>query len=789
MALLLERPTPQPEAAPVVAGKSKLFPWVVFVLTFGLLLSDYMSRQVLSAVFPLLKTDWGLNDTQLGSLTSIVALTVGVLAVPLSIVGDRWGRTRAIVAMATVWSLATLGSALAANYEQMMLARCLIGVGEAAYGSVGLAVVLAVFPAHRRASLTGSFMAGGTFGAVLGVLVGGNVADALGWRWSFAVMAIFGLVLVALYRLFISDKRLARYRYTDTVKTVKTDAPRAKLRTLFSTPAVICAYVASGLQLLVAGALFSWLPSHLNRDYGLSTANASTYAAAFILLIGAGMIYCGAFTDRISRRNPLRKWTSSMVYAAMSFVFLGSAFLLHAGWQQVLLLGVGAFFSGATAGPAGAMVANLTHESIRATALGTLTLANNLLGLATGPFLIGVLADQFGLANALKVLPLASVLVIIALFIGRKTYVSSLRKVNPAALEVQVEETEAGPRVKPTAMLITTGVLLQTVAALLVLVIAPKATLMSDKADVTAHLSGKATLLNGEAIKAGDLAHVFLKDVPVVVDRHIHVTDTEDNTAIVAVDQTLHVGPKASTTTKTYAVDRKTRLATTAPDGYTVEPAHGLVIGYPFEPKKASVYTSYDPTTQTSGKATYVGAGTREGRAVNIYTTDITGGVKDANMLAGLPQGLPKPALAGIASKLPAEKQAAFAPILAVLPDLVPLHYTSTTKITAYVDSMTGAAVDQTFAQQVVAGITVAGKDIDLVPVMALDAKVTPDSVHMLAARSAKANLIYTIVATIVPIVLVIIGLAFEAVAVLRRRRNKAIVRATASPELAASLR
>src|SRR5690242_11035375 len=137
----------------------RVFPWVVFTLTFALLLSDYMSRQVLSAVFPFLKAEWALADTQLGALTSVVALTVGLLAVPLSLLGDRWGRVRSIVLMATIRSLATLGSAIAANYGELMLSRLFIGVGEAAYGSVGLAVVLAVFPAYRRASISGAFIA------------------------------------------------------------------------------------------------------------------------------------------------------------------------------------------------------------------------------------------------------------------------------------------------------------------------------------------------------------------------------------------------------------------------------------------------------------------------------------------------------------------------------------------------------------------------------------------------------------------------------------------------------
>ena len=83
----------------------------------------------------------------------------------------------------------------------------------------------------------------------------------------------------------------------------------------------------------------------------------------------------------------------------MSLVGLGLAFSMHPGGAQLLLLAVGIFFAAGISGPAGAMVANLTHESIRATAFGTLTLANNLLGLAAGPLVTGILADKFGLVR------------------------------------------------------------------------------------------------------------------------------------------------------------------------------------------------------------------------------------------------------------------------------------------------------------------------------------------------------------------------------------------------------
>ena len=298
-------PQLRPSTPKAAITRSRLFPFAVFVLTFGLLLSDYMSRQVLSAVFPFLKLEWALTDTQLGSLTSIVALTVGVLAIPLSLLGDRWGRSKAIILMAALWSVATIGCAIAANYEQMMLARFFIGLGEAAYGSVGLAVVLMVFSKAKRASLTGAFMAGGSFGSVLGVFLGGILAVQLGWRWSFGVMAILGLVLVALYALFINDKRLKRNQHPDNAPATAADgtvAQRAKLRALVSTPAVICAYVGSGLQLFMAGALFAWLPSYLNRAYGLAPDKAGIAAAGFILLMGVGMV-CAASSPTGSPRR------------------------------------------------------------------------------------------------------------------------------------------------------------------------------------------------------------------------------------------------------------------------------------------------------------------------------------------------------------------------------------------------------------------------------------------------------------------------------------------------------
>jgi MFS family permease len=403
----------------VLGSTRSRFPWLVFTLAFALLLSDFMCRQVLVAVFPFLKAEWALTDTQLGALSSAVAFTVAVLTVPLSVLGDRFGRRRAIILMAGLWTLATLGSAVAADYEQLLAARVLVGVGEAAYGSVGLAVVLAVFPAHRRATLAGAFTAGAAFGAVLGIALGGVVASRLGWRWAVAAVAVLGVVLLLLFRMLVTEDELTRHAAPYAADGPPGARHGAPLSAVLSPPAVLCTYLGNGLQLFVAGSVLAWLPSYLNRAYGLSAGIAAVIAAGLLLLLGVGMIGCGMLTDRLARRRPLRRWTTAIGYAMTSLILLGAGFALPVGPVQLAVLGAGAFFAAGTSGPAGALVAELTPASARASALGMLAMANNLIGLAAGPLVTGFLADRLGLPTALQIVPVVSLAAAAVLVVGR----------------------------------------------------------------------------------------------------------------------------------------------------------------------------------------------------------------------------------------------------------------------------------------------------------------------------------------------------------------------------------
>ncbi|MCY1416868.1 Hexuronate transporter [compost metagenome] len=422
---------------PFEASRSRVYPWLVFAIIFGLMLSDYMSRQVLSAVFPQLKTEWSLSDAQLGLLGGIVGLMVGLLAVPIAILADRVGRVRCVVLMVLFWSLATLGCGFAQHYGHMLTARFLVGLGEAGYGSVGLAIILSIFPPAMRATLTGAFTAAGMFGSVLGMAAGGVLASHFGWRAAFIAMAFFGLLLVLFYVFIITEARIARHVHTVSSEAVNAPGRRKKMdrmllrkifKALFGSSTLVFTYVASGLQLFTAYAIIAWMPSYISRYYGMALDTSALAAAVLLIVSGIGMAVCGALADRAGRKNPEKTLTLAIKFCLVACVLLMIAMRLAPGAAQFSMIAVGIFFAAGSYGPAGAVVTNLVHTSIHATAIATLVLANNLLGGAPGPYLTGVLADRIGLLGALQWIPLISLAAALAFACARANYGRDLRR-------------------------------------------------------------------------------------------------------------------------------------------------------------------------------------------------------------------------------------------------------------------------------------------------------------------------------------------------------------------------
>jgi MFS family permease len=154
----------------------------------------------------------------------------------------------------------------------------------------------------------------------------------------------------------------------------------------------------------------------------MTPAKAGSTAAIFILLGGLGMIGCSIVADRAAQVARSRKVSFAIAYCLIAFAAFGAAFLFQPGPYQLVLLGVGMFFAAGVGGAAGAVVVNCTDAAIHATALATLTLVNNLLGLAPGPIVTGLLADRANLATALQIVPFAGLGAAAAFWMCRKYY-------------------------------------------------------------------------------------------------------------------------------------------------------------------------------------------------------------------------------------------------------------------------------------------------------------------------------------------------------------------------------
>jgi uncharacterized membrane protein len=330
---------------------------------------------------------------------------------------------------------------------------------------------------------------------------------------------------------------------------------------------------------------------------------------------------------------------------------------------------------------------------------------------------------------------------------------------------------------RSSIVLAVIGVVLIVLGVLVRFVVVPVATKLPGSTNLSVTYSGKATLLNSSALLSGDTKNVIAANVPTTVDRRLKVTSVQGDTAIVSDDLTIHAGSQTLPSDHTYALDRTTLEGVTPPQGISVEPSRGALSStFPIGPEANSSYRYYDSTTRGIVPISYAGHATRDGRSVNVYKIASTGAVKDPGVLKLLPPALPKKLIASLAPLLPAAVQAKISPAtLAALPNPVPLSYTGTTNVVAYVDSQTGVPIDETISEQVVVNVAAGSQTLSLIPVLALDFHVTPASMNYLASKAKTAGELLTLMKVIVPIVLVVIGVVLLVIAILRRHRAAAV--------------
>ena len=423
--------------------------WFAYAMTIGLMLFDYIDRQVIVSLFPYMKADWGLSDKQLGGLVSALSIVLAACALPVSLVADRVSRVKSIVAMATVWSIASISCMFTRNYGSLLAARAMVGVGEAGYGAVGAALIATHFPDRMRSALLGSFMAAASVGSVLGVALGGIIAARWGWQAAFGVVGIPGLVLSLLY-IKVRD-----YHTVDvgTQSQGSTRSAGGVIRAAFGTvkrsPTLMWVGCGSAVQLIVLSSMWAWLPSFLNRVHGVAPAQAGIHAALVVLCGALGSVVWGVVCDMFGKRYPRGRVLSMGVLCVVSSAVLGAAFGLpllgvHLSNQaQFGLFALGGFFATCTAGPAAAIVINVIHPGFRVTGASILGLLQNLLGMAMGPLIAGALSDAFGLQTALAVTPVFGIAAAWMLVIGSRTYQRDAeRAANPLVDDVSLPDTQ-----------------------------------------------------------------------------------------------------------------------------------------------------------------------------------------------------------------------------------------------------------------------------------------------------------------------------------------------------------
>ena len=409
------------------------YAWSVFAILFALMVVDYVDRQVVVSMFSHLKAEWSLSDGQLGALVSIVSVTVALGAVPLSLLADRWSRVKSIFLMALVWSLATISCAFAASYSQLLTARGVIGLGEAAYGTVGAAFLATLFPMRMRSSVLGAFFLAAILGSVLGIMLGGFIAERWGWQAGFGAVGVPGLVLAFVFLFVVRDYKTVALPIERGERGSARIAARTIVASLLRPRSALVACVGAGFQLLTLSMTYAWLPTYFTRYYGIAPDLAGLKAALVVLVGGAGALIWGVVADRLTPRFACARLYVPVVGAVLTAVLMGTAFgLLPPGNAQFALIVAGGLMMAVNVGPITAVVIDVVHPSIRATAASILSLVQNLFGLAGGPLLAGVLSDKYGLPFALTVVPAFSLLAAVFFALAARTYVSDLKEAESA---------------------------------------------------------------------------------------------------------------------------------------------------------------------------------------------------------------------------------------------------------------------------------------------------------------------------------------------------------------------
>ncbi len=403
-------------------------PKAILALLTALNLLNYLDRYVLSAVLKPLQDELQLSNFVGGSLATVFLLGFFVTSPLFGHWSDRagpGGRRALIVLGVVVWSVATVATGLATNTWTLLLARAVVGVGEASYVTIAPTIIDEVAPPEKKGSWLALFYTAIPVGSALGYLTGGAVEHAThDWRYAFFVAGGPGILLGMLCLLIHEPARRLVAERTNLLRTAGTLSRVPLYRALVLGQ---CAYT------FAIGGFAYWAPKYVAAQYGMETGHASFVFGLVTVAGGAiGTLVGGRLGDRatrgqtadalIARGNMSVSAIATGLGAPLAAAALGAS-TGNVFFAIVLPCQIALFIPG---GPFNVAILRSVPGELRASAMALSIFASHLLGDLWSPPLIGLVADHAPMAWAMLAVPITFALAALIWWRGRGTVGTSV---------------------------------------------------------------------------------------------------------------------------------------------------------------------------------------------------------------------------------------------------------------------------------------------------------------------------------------------------------------------------
>lgn len=368
---------------------------------------SYIDRQVIAVVIEPIKREFGVGDSAMGVLTGLAfGLMYAGLGIPMGRLADRHVRRTIVAASCALWSLATMACGVVTQFWQMLLARMSVAVGEAGGMAPSISLISDLYPKKYRALVISVFMMAPQLGLLVGLALGGYIAQEHGWRYVFLWFGAPGLLLGILVRIFVREPRRGQYDDPPSAEAQQaaSEPLLASLRRLLRVKAFRRVALACGLAGIGGYAFGVWVPSFLIRTHGLTMAQAGIwFGLASGIAAALGSVGSGALCDRLVRRDarwqvglPMIGMLISVPAAVALFLWPTGGHLAIGGLQMPTVIAFAALF-----GLFGSWwpslcftaISNMVHAHERSVAVALVNFFLTLFGVGLGPLVTGVVSD------------------------------------------------------------------------------------------------------------------------------------------------------------------------------------------------------------------------------------------------------------------------------------------------------------------------------------------------------------------------------------------------------------